>query len=93
MTLRFIVPRNTFKPAALERQLKLVPFHDSPTPVHCDSRRLVVEDAGPVQAVILTCHSAADVETPEFDAFLARAVAAYTGRGTGGKLVVASELS
>jgi excinuclease ABC subunit A len=92
VTLRFHVPRNTFKPPAIEKQLRLTPFHESPTPVLCDSPRLVVEDVGPSQVITLTCHAAGELETPGFDAFLTKAVAAHSGRGKTGALVAASEL-
>ncbi|MDR3634948.1 MAG: ATP-binding cassette domain-containing protein, partial [Isosphaeraceae bacterium] len=92
VTLRFHVPRNTFKAAALERQLKLVPFHEAATPVHCDSPRLTVTDIGPTQEILILCHSAEDVETPAFDAFLARGVAAYLKEDRPGKVVFGSEL-
>ncbi len=92
VTLRFNVPRNTFKVAALERQLALLPFHESPTPVHCDSRRLVVEDSGPYQVLTITGHLLADFETAGFDAFLTKAVSAFLGTGKPAKLVAASKL-
>ncbi|MBV8677175.1 MAG: excinuclease ABC subunit UvrA, partial [Planctomycetaceae bacterium] len=93
VTLRFHVPRNTFKPSALEKQLRLTPFHEGPTPVLCDAERLVFEDAGPTQAVVITCHAAADVDTPAFDAFLVKAVAAFHRKGKSGILITASGLS
>ncbi len=92
VTLRFNVPRNTFKPAALERQLKLVPFAESPTPVLCDSARLIMTDVGPTQEIMIHCHSAEDVETAAFDAFLERAVGAFLKQAAPSKLIVASEL-
>ena len=42
VTLRFLVPRNTFKKATLAASLALTPFHESPTPVLCDLDRLCV---------------------------------------------------
>jgi excinuclease ABC subunit A len=93
VTLRFFVNRNTFKPEPLKNQLRLVPFHESPTPVLSDSKRLIVAPGkGGTQEIAITCHSAADLETPAFDAFLARAVAAYQRLGKTGALVTASEL-
>jgi hypothetical protein len=61
--------------------------------VHCDSPRLTITDVGPSQEIMIHCHSAEDVETPAFEAFLARAVAAYTGQGRTGKVMLASELA
>ena len=93
VTLRFLVPRNTFKKATLAASLALTPFHESPTPVLCDLDRLSVANGkGATQEITITCHAAADVETPEFEAFLARAVASYRRSGKTGALVVASEL-
>ncbi len=92
VTLRFHVPRNTFKSSALEKQLRLTPFHESPTPVLCDSERLVLEDTGPTQVLVLTCHAAGDVETSAFDAFLVKAVASFHRKGKTGMLVTANDL-
>jgi len=93
VTLRFTVPRNTFQAASLEPQLRLTPFHEGATPVLCDAKRLTVANGkGPTQEVTITCHAAEDLETPAFDAFLARAVAAFRRIGKTGALVVASEL-
>jgi len=93
VTLRFLVPRNTFKKATLAASLALTPFHEGPTPVLCDLDRLSVANGkGATQEVTITCHAALDVETPEFEAFLARAVASYRRPGKTGALVAASEL-
>ena len=71
----------------------MTPFHESPIPVLCDLDRLSVANGkGATQEVTITCHAAADVETPEFEAFLARAVASYRRSGKTGALVAASEL-
>ena len=45
------IPRQT-----LEKQLKLVPFHESPTPVLCDLPRLKFEDLGPFQEITIVGH-------------------------------------
>jgi excinuclease ABC subunit A len=93
VTLRFFVPRNTFKAEALENALRLVPFHESPTPVLSDAPRLkVTTHAGLMQEITITAHSAAEIESPAFIAFLTRAVAAILGRGKSAKLKKASEL-
>jgi len=93
LTLRFAVPRNTFKQASLQALLKLPAFHEGPTPVRSDSPRVTVSDGrGPRQEVVVTTHSAADVTTPAFDEFLARAVAAYAKLGRASSLVPASDL-
>ena len=84
VTLRFFVPRNTFQEPTLARQLRLVPFHESPTPVLSDAPRLRVTDVGPTQEITITGHSAADFETDGFDAFLSKAVAAFLRRGRPG---------
>ena len=90
--LRFFVPKNTFRLQTLEKQLKLVPFHESPTPVMCDQPRVKVEELGPFQEIVLVGHTAADFETPGFDAFLRKAVAAYLNMGNRSRLKRASEL-
>jgi excinuclease ABC subunit A len=93
VTLRFFVPRNTFKSGTLENALELVAFHESPTPVLSDAPRIkVATNAGPMQEITITAHSAADFESPAFDAFLTKAVAAILGRGKSAKLKQASEL-
>jgi excinuclease ABC subunit A len=46
-----------------------------------------------LQEVIITCHSASDVESAAFDAFLVKAVASHGRIGKNGPLVMASELS
>ena len=47
---------------------------------------------GETQEVVITVHSAGDVETPEFEAFLSRVVAAYEAMTRGGELVAAGEM-
>src|SRR5262249_10606260 len=67
VTLRFLVPRNTFRAPALEAQLGLRPFHEATPPVLSDAPRLTVANGkGPVQEVVISCHSAEDLETPGF---------------------------
>ena len=93
VTLRFFVTRNTFKPETLKNQLRLTPFHEGPTPVLSDAERLTVAPGkGGTQEIAITGHTAAEFETPAFDAFLARAVASYQRLGKTGALVAASEL-
>jgi excinuclease ABC subunit A len=92
VVLRFFVPRGTFNAKALGSQLKLVPFYESPTPVLSDAPRLKVTDVPGSQEIAITAYSAVDFETPAFDAFLTRAVAAFLGRKASGRLRKASEL-
>ena len=92
ITLRFFVPRGTFRANAVESLLKLVPFHESPTPVLSDAPRVKTETLGPYQEIVITGHSSADFETLGFETFLERAVAGYLGEGKTGKLKKASEL-
>jgi len=93
VSLRVAVPRNTFRQATLAAALKLPAFHDCPTPVLCDAPRVSVSGGhGASQEVVLTLHDAADVETAAFEAFLAKAVAAYAKAGKAGALVAASDL-
>ena len=83
VTLRFRVPRNTFKPETLADQLAAAPFHEGPTPVLSDAPRLTVADGkGGMQEIVITCHAAADLETPAFDAFLTRAWHRFKSRGS-----------
>ena len=92
VTLRFFVPKNTFRPRVLEGQLKLVPFHESATPVLCDQPRLKLTDLGPFQEITIVGHAAEDFNTPGFDAFLRKAVQAFLDMGKPSKLKKASEL-
>jgi excinuclease ABC subunit A len=91
--LRFFVPKKTFRPAALEKQLGLIPFHQGETPVLCDQPRLTVSDLGPFQEITIVGHAAADFETPGFDQFLRKACQAFLGIGKPGRLKKASELT
>ena len=94
VTLRFTVARNTFKAVTLRDQLRLSPFHEGPTPVLSDAERLsLAVGKGGTQEVVITCHTADDLETPAFVAFLTRAVASYDRLGKAGVLVAASDLS
>ncbi len=93
VSLRFSIPRNTFKLDPLTSQLKLKPFEESPTPILSDAERLTVTPVrGVGQEVVITAHAADEIETPAFDAFLQRALNAYLGRGRTGALVTASDL-
>ena len=86
VTLRFRVPKNSIKAAALQKALALTPFNLADPPVPTSADRLVVATlkGSPFQEIILTGHALADFETPAFDAFLAEAVAAYAkAEGTG----------
>ncbi len=76
----------------LENQLDLVPFHESETPVLCDLPRLKITDVGPFQEITIVGHAAEDFDTPGFDAFLRKAVAAFLDIGKPGKIKKASEL-
>ncbi len=90
--LRFFVPKNTFALGELEARLKLIPFHQSETPVLCDQPRLKFTNLGPFHEITIVGHSVQEFETPAFDAFLKKAVKAFLGMGTTGKLKKASEL-
>ncbi len=92
VTLRFFVPKNTFRAASLEKLLGLVPFHQSEPPVLCDQPRVKVSDLGPSQEVTIVGHAVADFETPGFDEFLRKAARAFLGIGKPGRLKRASEL-
>ena len=92
VTLRFFVPRSTFRERALEKQLELVPFHRSETPVLCDQPRLKLAEVGPFQEITIVGHAVQEFETPGFDAFLRKAVNSFLNIGQPSKLRKASEL-
>jgi excinuclease ABC subunit A len=92
ITLRFFVPRNTFKEATLKTQLGLLPFHESPVPVLSDAPRVKLTNNGVFQEITITGFALADFQTEAFDAFLKKAVAAFLRRAESGKLKKASEL-
>ncbi len=48
--------------------------------------------SGSAQEIIITAYSAAEIESPAFDEFLTRAVAAMLGRSRQARLKKASEL-
>ena len=81
VTLRFFVPKSTFRAGALEKLLELVPFHQVETPVLCDLPRLKINDVGPFQEITIVGHGLADFETDGFDIFLRKAAAAFLGIG------------
>ena len=55
--LRFFVPKSTFRQDALEKQLGLIPFHESSPPVLCDQPRVKSEVVGPFQVITIVGHS------------------------------------
>ena len=79
LTLRFQLPKQTFREADLNRTLALVPFVESSPPVPSDLDRIEVTNFATLQELVLTVHSAADFQTVAFNAFLAEAVRAATG--------------
>ena len=84
ITLKFLVKAGTFRAEALEKQLGLLPFSESPKPVLSDSARLAVGVVrGVGQEVTLTYHLAEDVRTAGFDEFLGQAAAAALGTPEG----------
>ena len=92
VTLRFFLPRNAFNLQTLRRQLQLVPFHESPTPVLSDAPRVNILREQGRDVVILTGHSASEFDTPEFDRFLQKAVEAFLTQKASSKLKLANEL-
>ena len=92
VTLRFFVPKNTFRLRALENQLALVPFHESETPVLCDLPRLKVTEVGPFQEITIVGHAFEEFDTPGFDAFVLKAARAFLDMGKPAKIKKASEL-
>ena len=92
VTLRFFVPKSTFRGRSLENQLDLVPFHESETPVLCDLPRLKLTDVGPFQEITIVGHTFEEFDTPGFDAFLKKAARAFLDMGKPSKVKKASEL-
>ena len=92
VTLRFFVPRNTFKEETLKTQLGLLPFHESPVPVLSDAPRVKLTNDAMFQEITITGFALADFQTEGFDAFLKKAVAAFVRWGEASKLKKASEL-
>jgi excinuclease ABC subunit A len=93
LTLKFRVPRGAFKAEPLEAQLRLTPFHEAAPPVLSDAPRVsLMSFPGGWQEVVITA-CADDLDTPAFEAFLAKAVASFKKAGKGGALVTASELA
>ncbi len=92
VALRFFVPKNTFRLPALEKQLGLIPFHESSPPVLCDQPRVKSEVLGPFQAITIVGHSLEEFQTEGFESFLRKAVAAFLGSDKPGKIKRASEL-
>ena len=92
LTLRFRCGRNVFNKEALATQLGLRRFAETSPPVLSDSPRvdIKIRQHGIQEVVITACHD--DLDTPVFDAFLARAVAAFRKLGQGGAIFKASEL-
>jgi len=89
LTLKFRAPKNALRPESAGSALKLVPFHEASPPVLSDSARVSLQSfPGGVHEVVITA-SADDLDTPEFHAFLALAVAAYESFARGGALVAA----
>jgi excinuclease ABC subunit A len=93
VTLRFFVPKHTFRAGAVEKLLAMVPFHQVEPPVLSDLPRLRINDLGPFQEITIVGHGFADFETPGFDTFLKKAVAAFLGVGKPARFKRASELT
>ena len=86
ITLRFFVPKGTFRQSSLDKGLALVPFHESETPVLCDQPRIRMESFGPYQQITIVGHAASEFETDGFDDFLKTAVKAYLEIGKPARL-------
>ncbi|MHB1559477.1 MAG: hypothetical protein ACYC61_18675, partial [Isosphaeraceae bacterium] len=93
VTLRFFVPKGTFRAGAVEKLLALVPFHQVEPPVLSDLPRLRINDLGPFQEITIVGHSLSDFETDGFEVFLTKAAAAYLSLGKPAKIKRASELT
>ncbi len=93
VTLKFFVPKKTFRTETLEKQLKLLPFHQSEPPVLSDLPRLRINDLGPFQEITIVGHAAADFHIPGFDAFLKKAVSSFLRIRQPATIKKASELT
>ena len=92
VTLRFLVKRGDFNPITLARQLDLAPFYESARPVLSNAERLAFTPArGGVEEILITAHSAADLATDAFDAFLVRAAVSYQKAFDGKPRLVSAE--
>ncbi|MDR3622773.1 MAG: excinuclease ABC subunit UvrA [Paludisphaera borealis] len=80
VTLRFCIPRRTFKEKTLAGLLALVPFSECATPVLSDAPRMRFAEHPGYQEITLTGHALDDFQTPAFDDFLTLAVAAHALR-------------
>jgi excinuclease ABC subunit A len=93
VTLRFFVPKNTFRGNAVEKLLAMAPFHQVEPPVLSDLPRLRINDLGPFQEITIVGHGLADFETDGFEVFLKKAVTSFLGLGQRAKIKTASELT
>ena len=93
VTLRFFVPKNTFRGNAVEKLLAMVPFHQVEPPVLSDLPRLRINDLGPFQEITIVGHGLADFETDGFEVFLKKAVTSFLGLGQRARIKTASELT
>ncbi|HWE36387.1 MAG TPA: excinuclease ABC subunit A, partial [Isosphaeraceae bacterium] len=89
LTLKFRIPKHAIRKESVESELMLPHFHEASPPVLSDSARvsLMTFPGGAHEIVITT--SADDLDTPAFESFLARAVAAYASFSRDGALVAA----
>ncbi len=76
VTLRFTVPKGTFKIDKLDDDLNLIPFDESPTPILSDADRLVIRELVSTQEILITCHSD-DLDSRAFATFLGKAGKAH----------------
>ncbi len=93
VTLRFFVPRTTFRAGAVEKLVALRPFHEIEPPVLSDLPRVRIGDLGPFHEVAIVGHALADFETEGFRTFLDKAVKAFLAFGKPAGLKRASELT
>jgi excinuclease ABC subunit A len=93
VTLRFFVPKGSFRAGAVEKLLALVPFHQVEPPVLSDLPRLRMNDLGPFQEITIVGHALSDFETDGFDLFLKKAVESFLGIGKPARVKRASELT
>jgi excinuclease ABC subunit A len=82
LTLRFRVPKSTFREEDLAARLALKPWDDiDELPVYGRTDRVRVKNLkGPFQEVSITVHWRKDIDTPAFRDFLRTACGAYIGK-------------
>ena len=88
VTFKFRVKKNTFKQSELDEAFDLPPLDAvDELPVYGKSKRIKAKNQnGPWQEVQIAVHWLEELETPEFEAFLEKAIASHLGQVSAQKL-------